>query len=244
MPRFSFPRFAVCSLLATLTAWAALPFAASAQEAAPAFTPQDPTAVVNVAEDYLRQQLASISANPTLKFDEVRTDRLQACDDLSAFMSAGARPRPRMSVGVRCAAPKPWSVYVQATVSAPAQYYVAARTINAGEPITPDALAPRDGDLVNLPPGAVTDGQSIIGMSASYRIASGQAIKLASLRSPGTIQRGQTVRVNAHGRGFSVSTEGVAMESAAPGSNVQVRTASGQIVSGIVQRTGSVEVPL
>jgi len=235
------PRFLSVFVLAVVTA---LPLAASAQEAAPPFTPQDPGAVISVADDYLRQQLASISSNPTIKFDEIHTERLQACDDLSAFMSAGARPRSRMSVGVRCAAPRPWSVYVQASISAPGQYYVAARTINAGEPITPDALAPRDGDLVNLPPGAVTDGQSIIGMTASYRIASGQAIKLASLRSPGTIQRGQTVRVNAHGRGFSVSTEGVAMESAAPGSTVQVRTSSGQIVSGIVQRTGNVEVPL
>ncbi|WP_233234721.1 flagellar basal body P-ring formation chaperone FlgA [Bordetella sp. LUAb4] len=240
MPRFLF-RFLSVAALAVLTA---LPLAASAQDAMPPLAPQDPAAVISVADDYLRQQLASISPNPTIKFDEIHTDKLQACDDLSAFMSAGARPRSRMSVGVRCAAPRPWSVYVQASVSAPGQYFVAARTINSGEPITPDALAPRDGDLVNLPPGAVTDGQSIIGMTASYRIASGQAIKLASLRSPGTIQRGQTVRVNAHGRGFSVSTEGVAMESAAPGSTVQVRTPSGQIVSGIVQRTGNVEVPL
>ncbi len=230
-----------------LAALAALPLAAPAQvaeSAAPAVSPQDPAAVISVAEDYLRQQLASISANPSIKFDEVRTDRLQACDDLSAFMSAGSRPRARMSVGVRCAAPKPWSVYVQATVSAPGQYFVAARTINPGEPLTPDAMAPHDGDLVNLPPGAVTDGQSVIGMTASYRIASGQPIKLASLRSVGSIQRGQTVRINAHGRGFSVSSEGVALESAAPGSTVQVKTPSGQIVSGIVQRTGSVEVPL
>ncbi|OZI29720.1 flagella basal body P-ring formation protein FlgA [Bordetella genomosp. 10] len=236
MPRF-FSRF-------VLAASTALPLAASAQEAAPAFAPQDPAAVISVADDYLRQQLAAISPNPIIKFDEVRTERLQACDDLSAFMSAGARPRARMSVGVRCAAPRPWSVYAQASVSIPGQYVVAARTINAGEPITPDAMAPRDGDLVNLPPGAVTDGQSIVGMTASYRIASGQPIKLTSLRSAGAIQRGQTVRINAHGRGFTVSSEGVAMESAAPGSTVQVRTPSGQIVSGIVQRTGNVEVPL
>ncbi|OWT79954.1 MULTISPECIES: flagellar basal body P-ring formation chaperone FlgA [unclassified Achromobacter] len=235
------PRFLSLFLLAALTA---LPLAVSAQEATQPMAPQDPAAVISVADDYLRQQLASISTNPTIKFDEIHTERLQTCDDLSAFMSAGARPRARMSVGVRCAAPRPWSVYVQASVSAPGQYFVAARNINAGEPITPDALVPRDGDLVNLPPGAVTDGQSIIGMTASYRIATGQPIKLASLRSPGAIQRGQSVRVNAHGRGFSVSTEGVAMESAAPGSTVQVRTASGQVVSGIVQRTGSVEVPL
>lgn len=233
------------SLAVATAGWSALPLAAQAQDAGTALlNPQDPAAVGQVAEDYLRQQLASLGGDATIKTDEIRTDRLPACDALSAFMPSGVRPRGRMSVGVRCSAPRPWSLYVQASVSVPGQYYVATRLINAGEPITADSVAPHDGDLVNLPPGAVTDLQSIIGMTASYRIASGQPVKSTSLRSSGSIQRGQTVRINARGPGFTVSSEGQAMESAAPGSMVQVKTASGQIVSGVVQSRGTVEVPL
>jgi flagella basal body P-ring formation protein FlgA len=236
-------RFYLSAVLA-LAAVGALPAAAQAQESGAVADFQDPAAVGQVAEDYLRDRLASLPGNPSIKMDDARTDRLPACDNLTAFMPANTRPRSRMSVGVRCSAPRPWSLYVQATISMPGQYYVTTRPLNAGEVITAAVLEPRDGDLLNLPPGAVTDPQSVIGMSAAYRISSGQPIKQASLRSPGTVQRGQMVRVNAHGQGFTVSTEGHAMENAAPGSTVQVRTASGQIISGIVQSTGSVEVPL
>jgi flagella basal body P-ring formation protein FlgA len=238
MKRFSF------SIALALAALGALPFATQAQESGVENNFQDPLAVRQVAEDYLRDRLASLPGNPSIKMDDPRTEHLPACDDLTASMPGGTRPRSRMSVGVRCSAPRPWSVYVQATISMPGQYYVTTRPLNPGEVITADVLAPRDGDLLNLPPGAVTDAQTVIGMSASYRIPSGQPIKQASLRSPGTVQRGQTVRVNAHGQGFSVSTEGQALANAAPGSMVQVRTSSGQIISGIVQSSGSVEVPL
>jgi flagella basal body P-ring formation protein FlgA len=154
------------------------------------------------------------------------------------------RPRARMSVGVRCTAPRPWNVYVQATVSMPGQYYVAARPINAGETLQMADLAPRDGDLINLPPGAITDPQSVIGMTASYRIGMGQPIRATNLRSAGSVQRGQMVRITARGAGFVVSSEGQVMQNAAPGSTVEVKTASGQIVSGILQPQGNVEVPL
>ena len=62
------------------------------------------------------------------------------------------KPRSRMTVGIRCTAPKAWTAYVQASVSVPGQYYVASRTIAAGQALTPADLAPRDGDLVALPP--------------------------------------------------------------------------------------------
>lgn len=236
------------SLAATLGVCAAfaalLPGAAVAQYPAARAAPQDPAVVMQVAEDFLRQQLAALPGEPVIRIDEARTERLPACDALSAFISNGARPRARMSVGVRCAAPQPWSTYVQATVSVPGQYYVAARVINAGERITRENIAPQDGDLVALPPGAVSDAEAVLGMTASYRIGSGQPVKQASLRSAGSIQRGQTVRVTARGAGFAVSSDGQAMENAAPGSMVQVRMASGQIVSGVVQPRGTVEVPL
>lgn len=226
-----------------LAALGALPGAAHAQAQAVERT-QDPAAVQHVAQDYLVQQLSSLPAQPNIQIDEVRTDRLPACDALTAYTTGPMRPRARMSVGVRCTAPKPWNVYVQATVSLPGQYYVAARPINAGETLRQEDLVPRDGDLINLPPGAVTDPQSIIGMTVGYRVGMGQPIRMTNLRSAGSVQRGQMVRITARGAGFVVSSEGQVMQNATPGSTVEVKTASGQIVSGILQPQGNVEVPL
>jgi flagella basal body P-ring formation protein FlgA len=217
---------------------------AQARASSAADAPQDPAAVRQVAEDYLRQQLSSLPGEPSIQMDEVHTERLPACEALSAFITGQVRPRSRMSVGVRCSAPRTWNLYVQASVSLPGQYYVAARPINAGESIQLTDLAPRDGDLINLPAGAITDPQTVVGMTASNRIGMGQTIRAATLRSAGSVQRGQMVRIMARGPGFVVSSEGQVMSNASPGSMVEVKTASGQIVSGILQSQGTVEVPL
>jgi flagella basal body P-ring formation protein FlgA len=218
-----------------------LPLAgAQAQEAAA----QPSEAIALAAQAYLQGQLASLPGQPSIAIDPPRAERLTPCDTMSPFMPAGMRLRPRMTVGVRCNAPRPWTTYVQATVSVPGQYYVASRLIAAGQALTPADLAPRDGDLVALPPGAITDPQAVVGMTAAYRINAGQPVRGSSLRNAQSVLRGSNVRINARGKGFVVSSEGQALENAAPGATVQVRTASGQVISGIVRNAGLVEMQL
>jgi flagella basal body P-ring formation protein FlgA len=50
------------------------------------------------------------------------------------------------------------------------------------------------------------------------------------------------VRITAKGPGFSVSSEGKALNNATEGQVVQVRTSSGQTVSGIARPSGIVEI--
>jgi flagella basal body P-ring formation protein FlgA len=54
--------------------------------------------------------------------------------------------------------------------------------------------------------------------------------------------QGQTVRLVSQGSGFRVSADGKALANAAVGQLAQVRTASGQTVSGIARADGIVEV--
>ena len=211
-----------------------------AQEAAT----QAPEAIILAAQTYLQEQLASLPGDPSIAIDPPRTDRLAPCDVMSPFLPSGMKLRPRMTVGVRCNAPQAWTSYVQATVSVAGHYYVAARMISAGQALSPADLAPREGDLVALPPGAITDPQAVAGMTAAFRINAGQAIRSSSLRNAQSVVRGSNVRINARGNGFMVSSEGQAMDNAAPGAVVQVRTAGGQVVSGIVRNATLVEIQL
>ncbi|MBO9331389.1 flagellar basal body P-ring formation protein FlgA [Achromobacter xylosoxidans] len=228
---------------AACLAAALLPLAgAQAQQVQPQLQPAE--AIAQAAQAYLLDQLAALPGQPVIAIDPPRAQGLTPCDAMSPFLPSGMKLRPRMTVGVRCNAPAPWTTYVQATVSVPGQYYVAARPIAAGQPLSPDDLASRDGDLVALPRGAITDPQAVAGMSAAYRINAGQTIRSASLRSAQSVLRGSNVRINARGNGFVVSSEGEALENAAPGSMVQVRTANGQVVSGIVRNAGLVEMQL
>ncbi|MDQ8032382.1 flagellar basal body P-ring formation chaperone FlgA [Bordetella genomosp. 1] len=238
-PRPAPARRAALALAAWLLA-CSLPAAANPGAAAS----QDPDAVAQVAQGFLLGQLADLGGAPSITLDPVKTDRLSACDNLVPFLPTAMRLRARMTVGVRCNTPQAWTTYVQATVSVPGEYYVAARQIGAGAAIQPDDLTTREADLVSLPAGAITDINAIMGMQATRRIAAGQAIRGNALRSAASVSRGQIVRITARGNGFVVSSEGQALDDAAPGAMVQVRTANGQVVSGVVRSAGLVEIRL
>ncbi|WP_459618380.1 flagellar basal body P-ring formation chaperone FlgA [Bordetella sp. 2513F-2] len=227
---------AACAL-----ALACMGASAAAAGAAPA---QDPGQLARSVVLYLESRLADIPGKATITVDPVRTERLPACEALEPFLPSALRLRARMSVGVRCTAPQAWTTYVQASLSIAGEYYVAARRIAPGRVIEAADLEARAADLVALPPGVITDPAQAVGMRAAYRIAAGQPLKGSALRSAQSVERGQNVRIVANGKGFVVTGEGEVLADAAPGARVQVRTASGQIVSGIVQNAGLVEIPL
>lgn len=205
---------------------------------------QDLTAVSQAAEEFLQVQLANLPGTATFTLDPIRADRLPECDALSPFLPNGAKLRSRMTVGVRCSAPKAWVVYIQTTLNVTGQYYVAANTIAPNQVIHEQDLVTREGDLLALPLGTITDSSLAIGKTASYRILVGHPIKASALRAILAVSKGQTVRVTALGSGFAITSEGQAMEDASVGSTLQVRMSSGQIVTGVVKGSGLVEIQL
>jgi flagella basal body P-ring formation protein FlgA len=62
------------------------------------------------------------------------------------------------------------------------------------------------------------------------------------LKAPLAIQQGQSVKLLSGGTGFRVSAEGKALNNAQDGQLAQVRTGSGQTVSGIARTGGTVEI--
>lgn len=233
--------FSVC-----LSASVMLPCTSQAQ-AAPAQAArawQDPAALSAAAEKYLLAQLASIPGVPTVAMDPPQTQNLVACAELFPFIPEPVHIRPRMSVGMRCAAPQTWTTFVQATVSIAGQYYVAAHQLGMGQILRADDLVAHKADLAALPANAVLDPNQAIGMKLASAMMAGQMLRTDNLRSAMYVQRGQSVQLVVNGRGFQVSTEGKAMTSAGPGERIQVRTANGQIISGVVGHSGEVDVPL
>jgi flagella basal body P-ring formation protein FlgA len=93
-----------------------------------------------------------------------------------------------------------------------------------------------------LPAGIATDIGQIVGRSSNASLAAGTPMRLDTLRSKPVMVAGQLVRVVSGGAGFRVSAEARAVSAASEGQLVQVRTASGQQVSGIAKAGGLVEV--
>lgn len=203
---------------------------------------QDPQQVANVAEQFLLEQ-ASVYPGVASVHITAPTIRNQAqCDELQPHLSSGARLRSRQTVTVRCLAPKPWSLHVQAQITIEGFYYTSNKTLQVGDIIRLDDLVTREGDILRLAPNTIIDPSLIIGYIASQRITAGSVIRSSALRDPQSIQRGQTVRTIARGVGFVATGEGQALQSGAPGTQIQVRVSSGDVISGTVLDAQTVQV--
>jgi flagella basal body P-ring formation protein FlgA len=229
------------------TATSTAPTANAAPAPAAAAVPagqQDGESVRRAALAYLQQQSAGLPGKITITVAPAFPRGLAACTALVPFMPPGARLWGRTSVGVRCAGERPWTLYLQARISLEATYYLAARQIEPGAVVSPADLMTREGDLANLPRTIVTDPSQAVGAVALARIGAGSPLREDMLRSASSVTIGQTVRVIAVGPGFSISSEGAVMNNASPGQQVRVKTAGGQIISGIVKDAATVEIQM
>ena len=216
------------------------------------------TPVTAVAPPMTKQNLASIKTKIT-EFLETQTIgypgkvsvhagaidpnlKLAQCPDMQVFMPTGSRVWGKTSVGVRCNAPNAWTIYVQATVNVVAQYLVAASPLAQGQTVTEQDMMFESGDLTQLPAGVFTEQSQAIGRTVNISMNAGAVLRQELLKVAPVVQLGQTVMVTSKGNGFSVSAEGLSMAKANEGQVVQVKVASGQIVTGIARSGGQVEV--
>ncbi|RJF98677.1 flagellar basal body P-ring formation chaperone FlgA [Noviherbaspirillum saxi] len=228
------------AVLATL--WL-LANAVAAQTAQPAVPRQDPAVLRQVVEQFLRIQTAGLPGQVNLSVGQVDArSTLPACAAPEAFLPNGSRVWGRTTVGVRCTVPSPWTMYISATAQVVGEYVAAATPLAQGQLIGPQHVVKIKGDLTTLPAGILTDTAQAIGRTMTASLAAGTPLRSDSLRSQAAVQQGQTVRVVSSGPGFSVATEGRALNNASEGQIAQARTASGQVVSGVAKAGGVVEV--
>jgi flagella basal body P-ring formation protein FlgA len=205
---------------------------------------QSPAGVQRAVEDFVRAQTSSSYAGRAT-FTVGNVDprlALPACSAMEVFVPSGGRLWGNSSVAVRCGAPTPWTLYVSVTVRVSGSYVAAARNLAAGQTISQSDVSLVQGDLTQFPTAVLSDVSDAVGKSLSAPVALGQALRVDSLRVTPAIVQGQSVKLVSQGPGFRVSAEGKAIANAAAGQLAQVRTTSGQTVSGIVRPDGSVEV--
>jgi flagella basal body P-ring formation protein FlgA len=217
---------------------------ATGPQTAPLPGQQDSEAIRSAALGFLQQQSAGLPGKVEITVAPAFPRGLAACTVLEPFMPSGARLWGRMTVGVRCAGERPWTIYLQARISLHATYYLAARAMAPGEVLSAADLVARDGDLTGLPQAIVTDPSQAVGSVSLVRVAGGMPLRRDMLKSASAVSIGQTVHVVAAGTGFAISAEGSAMNNASPGQQVRVKTANGQIISGIVKDGSTVEIQL
>ncbi len=204
---------------------------------------QAPEALRDSVAQFLQVQTAGLPGKVTVSVGAVDARlNLAPCPAPQAFLAPGGRAWGKTTVGVRCTAPTPWTIYIQASVAVVADYIASAVPLAQGQAIEASQLVSMQGDLATLPAGIATDMGQVVGRSANVSLAAGTPLRLDTLRSKAVVQQGQLVRVVSSGAGFRVSAEARAIGNASEGQVVQVRTPAGQQISGVARAGGLVEV--
>ncbi|MFN3715114.1 MAG: flagellar basal body P-ring formation chaperone FlgA [Thiobacillus sp.] len=202
---------------------------------------QSPAQIQAAAERYLLTQAGSHGGQVSVEVKSPRAT-LPACAAMEAFSMPGSRPVGKLTVGVRCLAPSTWTVYLAAQVKAVGPYVATARALPANHVLTEADLLLREGDLGQLPADVASQPAALAGYRTVSGVAAGAALRTGLLRPPQVVQQGQPTRIVLVGPGFLVQSEGQALANAGRGDRVRVKTASGQVISGIARDGQQVEV--
>ena len=154
--------------------------------------------------------------------------RLRRCETaLETFPVGRVTPASsRFSVGVRCAGPRPWKLYVPVSVSRQVPVVVAARPVLRGS-----VLGAGDLETVMRPADQVhgrvfDDPRPLLGLVAARDLSPRQALGAGDLDRATLVERGRALRLEAEVGGVTVSMEAVALEDGGRGEIVAVRNSS------------------
>jgi len=217
-------------------------------------TTQDHTQIRKVVAGFVQQQTAALPGKVAFQVDEIdRRINLPKCTHLEAFLPPGSRLAGKTSVGVRCndlapgkgtsnrpARKQGWSIFVPVQIRHSLNLLTSARQLPLGHTLQEEDLASQTTE--SLQQGGFTDPQQVIGKVLRYGISAGQVLREDMLRQPYSVKQRQIVQLAIQGDGFSIRSEGVALNNASEGQAVQVRVASGRVISGIARADGVVEI--
>lgn len=194
-----------------------------------------------IALAYAQQQAQGLPGKVSIQIGEIDPRVvLRACTAPEAFTPGGAPLIGKTNIGVRCNEKPGWSLFVQATIRVSATLLVANRPLSQNSVLNAGDFSLQSGELGQ--PGILTDPAQAIGKTLKFGIGAGQVLRQDMLRAPFVVSQGQTIQVRVNSTGFTIHSSGQALNNGAEGQNVQVRMASGQVVTGTAAADGSVEV--
>ncbi|WP_435628377.1 flagellar basal body P-ring formation chaperone FlgA [Candidatus Ferrigenium straubiae] len=213
---------------------------------------QDHAQIRNLVADFVRQQTAALPGKVAYQVDEIdRRIVLPQCAKLEAFLPAGSQLTGKTSVGVRCHPPSRneeanapptggWNIFVPVQIRLSLNLLTSARQLPLGHTLQEQDIATQSTDSSLA--GGFTDPKQVIGKVLRYGIAAGQVLREDMLRQPYSVTQGQVVTLAVQGNGFSIRSEGVALNNASEGQAVQVRVGPGRVISGVARAGGVVEI--
>ncbi|MCW8917921.1 MAG: flagellar basal body P-ring formation chaperone FlgA [Gammaproteobacteria bacterium] len=170
--------------------------------------------------------------------------RLARCESpLETSLPYNVKPLGNITVNVRCAGAKPWSLMVQAQIQQFIDVVVASRPLGRNLTLGEGDIALAKTDISRLGGGYYATTQEVSGMVLKRSVTAGTVLTTTMLAPAILIKRGEKVIISAETDSLQVRMEGVALEEGARGDLIEVKNLSSQqVIEAEVLAPGVVRV--
>jgi flagella basal body P-ring formation protein FlgA len=171
--------------------------------------------------------------------------RLAPCQHIEPYLPPGLPVWGATRMGLRCTqGAKLWNVSLPITVSVFAQATVLKSNLAAGTLLDGSELMQAEVDLAAAPGAAIADPAQAIGRTLGHTLPAGATLRQTDLKARQFFAAGETVRVTAVGPGWSVQSEGQAVNAGVEGQVARIRMDSGRILNARPSGDRQVELAL
>ena len=202
-------------------------------------------AIRAAAEAYIRAQLPGDpgAAEVTAGMLDARLHLARCQTPLKAATPAGTPLQARTTVGVSCARPATWSVYVPVTVESRIAVLVLKHPIATGTRVTSADVEVQTRKVVGLVTAFLGDPAELKGRTARRALAAGTSLAADMFNADVVVHRGQDVTLVASSGTFEVRATGRALADAPAGARLRVQNLSSmKVVEGMVESSDVVRV--
>ncbi len=197
--------------------------------------------IKRVVQEFIQSKASGMPGKVAIKISDIDPRlALSVCSQMEAFLPTGSQLIGKTSIGVRCNDRNSWSLFVPATIIITVNLFVSSKPLQQGQTVRAGDFNTQLGELNQQ--GIITAENQLVGNVLKFSIGAGQVFKQEMLRLPYAVSQGQTVQIAVEKQGLSLRSAGQALNNAAEGQSVQVKTPSGQVITGIAGQSGVVVI--
>lgn len=220
--------------------------ATQAQEVAQDVSVESLTTIRSAAQSYVKSLIPPSAGESIVTVGQLDGRlRLAPCakKDLSASLPAGMSLQARSTVGITCAGPVHWTVYVPVTVESKIDVLVLTHAVNRDARLTAADVTVETRNTAGPGNAYLTKPTELGGRTVRRPLAAGTTLSVDMFTPDMIVRRGQQVTLLSSGGLVEVRANGRAMVDGAAGARIQVQNlSSARVVEGIVESADLVRV--
>ena len=209
-------------------------------------TPESLAAIRSAAQAYVRSLIPASARDATIAVGELDNRlRLAHCPpmELSASLPPGMQLQARSTVGVTCAGPLHWTVYVPVTVESKINVLVLAHAVARDTRLTAADVTVETRRTPGPGTAYLSAPAELAGRAVRRPLAAGSVLAVDMFTADLIVRRGQQVTLLSSGGDIEVRAVGRAMADAPAGARIQVQNLSSmRVVEGVVESADLVRV--